>query len=214
MTGNEVWRLLNDISRKIFEIDLGNIDRNLYGYTYELNKPNQQTHIIKFEHLFGLESRELTFYLNMQPTTSFNKAAVIYNFSFEDNQKIKNGDIFLFSDVVLETSKKEIIYGTLLHELCHYILDCKFELPFELNAICYSQGQNLKKLTRFINSDAIHTLEWFALLYKSAHLLYKNYPKIFKGHNHAVYNSIFYDVEPKFKKIDYKILLKNIKWLR
>lgn len=213
MTGNEVWKLLNDISRKIFEIDLGKIDRNLYGYTYELNKPNQQTHIIKIKHLFGLESRELTFYLNKQPRTSFNKAAVVYDLDLGNNQRMKNIDVLFISDVVLNT-KEEIQYGTLLHELCHYILYCKFELPFELNAICYSQGQNLKKITRFNNSDTIHTLEWFALLYKSAHLLYKNYPKIFKGHNHAVYNSIFYDVEPKSEKIDYKILLKGIKWLR
>ena len=213
MTDNKVWKLLNDISRKVFEIDLGKIDRNLYGYTYELNKPNQQSHIIKFEHLFGLESRDLTFYLNSQPRTSFKKAAVACDLPLNNNQRMKNIDVFFISDVVLNT-KEEILYGTLLHELCHYILDCKFKLPFELNELCYEQGRLLNVITRFSINDEFHTPEWFALLYKSAHLLYKNYPKIFNGHNHAVYNSIFYDVESKSKKIDYKILLKDINWLR
>jgi len=212
MIGNEVWKLLNDIASKVFGIDLSSLNRNIYGYSYVLNKPNKPSYSIAFNHFFGLKSNLLKVNLEQEYHSISKKAAVAYNYDRENKLGLDRGDVFLFSDVVLEAGK-EIIYGTLLHELCHYIVDGYFKLPFKLEESYYKRGKLLKVITRFSNNDKDHSPKWFALLYKSSHILYKSYPGIFHGHEHAAYSSIFYDIKSKSKKIDYKILLKNIKWL-
>ena len=166
-------------------------------------------HLIIF---FGLKSNLLKVNLEQEYHSISKKAAVAYNYDRENKLGLERGDVFLFSDVVLKAGK-EIIYGTLLHELCHYIVDGYFKLPYKLEESYYKQDKLLKVITRFSNNNKDHSPKWFALLYKSSHILYKSYPDIFHGHDHAAYSSIFYDVESKSKKIDYKILLKDIKWL-
>ena len=59
MTGNEVWKLLNDIASNVFEIDISSLNRNIYGYSYILNKPNKPSYSIAFNHFFWFEKQSV-----------------------------------------------------------------------------------------------------------------------------------------------------------
>ena len=213
MINTDVWEILNNLSAAIFNIELHKLNRNIYVFKYKVNDSQHQSHITEFKQIFGLENDILTKYFKKNHVMFNKKAAVSYDFGIKIKElNFNNTDVFFFSDIVLESYEIKR-YGTFNHELCHYFLDGNFKLPFELDEISYTQGKKLRNLTRFKDNDKVHSNKWFALLFKSSFFLHKLYPLMYKDHNIAVYNSIFYDILPEYKNNNHKILLEDIKWL-